>query len=127
MFPLFDAPRDSDNLTEIPAPAKTLNQRFLTISESEPFGPVDAARIYGLETAQETLDNLTEFKEPSEQAQKKLNEVIVGEERQGENTQFKFTKATVGEVGFRYGASRRDRKKDRAIGFDRHGHMVYYN
>ena len=31
----------------------------------------------------------------------------------------------VGNFGYRYGASRRDRKKDRAIGFDASGKMVY--
>lgn len=125
MFPVFKAPKDADNLTEIPTPAKTLRQRFLTISESEPFGPVDAAKIFELEPAQETLDNLTEFKEPSEIGERKTNEVVVGSEKQGEKNQFRFTKATAGDVGHRYGASRRDRKKDRAIGFDKLGRMVY--
>lgn len=31
----------------------------------------------------------------------------------------------VGEFGHRYGASRRDRKLDRAIGFDAAGKMIY--
>lgn len=125
MFPLFYPPRDKDNLTEIPTPAKTLHQRFLTISESEPFGPVDAGKIFGLEPAQETLNSLSEFKEVSDMPKVKQNEVVVGVQKQGDDTEFRFTKATAGEVGYRYGASRRDKKRDRAVGFDKLGRMVY--
>ena len=111
-------------MTEIPTPHKTLNQRFLTISESEPFGPVDAAKIFGLEPAQQTLDNLSEFKEESNH-RVQLNKVTVGTQKDGDKVQFRFTNATSGKVGYRYGASRRDRKKDRAVGFDKLGRMVY--
>lgn len=124
MFPLYEPPKEADNLTEIPTPHKTLHQRFLTISESEPFGPVDAAKIFGLEPAQQTLDNLTEVSEESNNTVK-LNKVVVGVQKKGDDTQFRFTKATSGQVGFRYGALRRDRKKDRAVGFDKLGRMVY--
>ncbi|XYA02521.1 hypothetical protein QA089_005100 [Meyerozyma guilliermondii] len=124
MFPLFEPPVDAENLTEIPTPQRTLHQRFLTISESEPFGPVDAAEIFGLEPAQQTLDNLTEFKDTTANSNTRTNEVLIGKQKQGDSAVFKFTHAQSGNVGFRYGASRRDRKKDRAIGFDKAGKMV---
>lgn len=124
MFPLYDPPNEADNLTEIPTPHKTLHQRFLTISESEPFGPVDAAKIFGLDPAQETLDKLTELTDQTNKTVK-TSHVVVGIQKQGDDTQFRFTKANSGEVGFRYGALRRDQKKNRAVGFDKVGRMVY--
>lgn len=124
MFPLYNPPVGAENLTEIPTPHKTLHQRFLTISESEPFGPADAADLFGLEPAQKTLNDLAEFKE-DDGLNRALNEVVVGSEKEGDNTLFKFTKAKSGDVGFRYGASRRDKKRDRAVGFDSAGRMVY--
>lgn len=124
MFPLYQPPRDSDNLTEIPTPHKTLHQRFLTIAESEPFGPVDAAKVLDLPVASVTLSKLSEFDENSE-SQVKLNKVVVGTQNQGDRVAFKFTSSTSGQVGHRYGASRRDRRKDRAVAFDAEGKMVY--
>lgn len=124
MFPLFDPASDAVNLTEIPTPQKTLQQRFLTISESEPFGPVEASKIFDLEPAQKTLDSLSEVKHKGDD-EVEMSTVLVGEQRAGDKTQFRFTMAKAGEVGFRYGASRRDRKKDRAVGFNRGGKMVY--
>ncbi|KAF8001406.1 hypothetical protein HF325_003907 [Metschnikowia pulcherrima] len=124
MFPLFSPSKSAENLTEIPTPSKTLHQRFLTISESEPFGPVDASKIFDLEPAQTVLDHLTEVKEVGEQ-QVATNKVLVGQQKKGDKAQFRFTMATSGNVGYRYGASRRDRKKDRAVAFDKLGRMVY--
>ena len=101
----------------------------MTIEESEPFGPVDAARILKLEPAEDTLKKLTEFdvehaKAQQEELDRKKVDVIYGK-REGEKSLFKFTMKEVGNFGYRYGASRRDRKKDRAIGFDASGKMVY--
>lgn len=124
MFPLFSPTKTAENLTEIPTPSKTLHQRFLTISESEPFGPVDASKIFDLEPAQKVLDNLTEVQDVSE-TQVATNKVVVGQKKAGDKVQFRFTMATSGNVGYRYGASRRDRKKDRAVAFDKLGRMVY--
>lgn len=124
IFPIFDQAKNGDNLTEIPTPHKTLHQRFLTISESEPFGPVDAAKIFDLEPAQQTLDRLTELKQETG-ASVAVKEVVVGQEREGDKNQFRFKMASSGNVGFRYGASRRDKKKNRAVGFDKLGRMVY--
>ncbi|CAK7910071.1 37S ribosomal protein S35, mitochondrial [[Candida] anglica] len=125
MFPLYEPPVNAENLTEIPTPSKTLHQRFLTISESEPFGPVDAAKLFDLEPAQQTLDNLTEIKVDGEGSKKVVNKVLVAPQNDGDRHLFKFTHSTSGEVGNRYGASRRDTKKDRRIGFDASGKMVY--
>lgn len=124
MFPIFSPAKDADNLTEIPMPFKTMQQRFLTISESEPFGAVDAATVYGLEPALETLDKLTDHRE-EKRKEVKLKKVVIGLQKEGDDTQFRFTHATAGLVGYRYGASRRDTKKDRSVGFDNSGKMVY--
>ncbi|ODV78069.1 uncharacterized protein CANTADRAFT_27017 [Suhomyces tanzawaensis NRRL Y-17324] len=124
MFPLYQPPHGADNLTEIPTPHKTLQQRFLTIAESEPFGPVDAAKILDLPVARDTLEELSQVN-TEDSSKEALNKVIVGAQRQGERTAFKFTSRTSGDVGFRYGASRRDKRKDRSVGFDAEGRMVY--
>ena len=124
MLPIYDGTQGGDNLTEIPTQHKTMHQRFLTIAESEPFGPVDASKIYGLMPAKETLESLTEPKEDSEQTTRK-EKVVVGQQKQGDRAQFHFKSASSGQVGFRYGAPPRDRKKDRGVGFERSGRMVY--
>lgn len=126
MFPLYEPPVNAENLTEIPTPSKTLHQRFLTISESEPFGPLDAAKLFDLEPAQQTLDKLTELQDhANESSSLKVNKVLVGSQQQNDRHVFKFTHGKVGEIGHRYGASRRDTKKDRKIGFNSQGRMVY--
>ncbi|CAI5756407.1 unnamed protein product [Candida verbasci] len=126
-FPLFNH-QTVDNLTEIPT--KRINDRFLTIEENEPFGPVDAAKILKLEPAETTLKSLTEFNlEDHQKKQQALEDkkvsVVYGKKREGEKSVFRFTQKDVGTFGHRYGASRRDRKKDRAIGFDSLGKMIY--
>ncbi|KAG5417679.1 hypothetical protein I9W82_005315 [Candida metapsilosis] len=130
MFPLFKGGYTADNLTEIPTPHKTLTDRFLTIEENEPFGPVDAAKILHLEPASKTLKKLTEFNLEEAQKQQQVIEdekidIVYGKKRKDENKLFRFTMKNVGEFGHRYGASRRDRKLDRAIGFDAAGKMIY--
>lgn len=125
MFPLYQPPVDAENLTEIPMPVKTLHQRFLTISESEPFGPIDAAKVFGIEPAGITLKKLTQVDDTKEEIdQSHTQEVIVGIQKQGDRGLFKFVNAQAGEVGYRYGTSLRDTKRDRAIGYDRAGKAV---
>ncbi|CEP62699.1 mitochondrial 37S ribosomal protein mS45 LALA0_S06e01684g [Lachancea lanzarotensis] len=132
MFPLFE-PRieaSRENLSEIPVPAKALRSRFVTIAESEPFGPVDAAKVLELEPAAETLEKLATLGEHSADhntsaSSHSKKKVIYGQLNQGERCLFKFESAHVGEVGWRYGAGNRDSKKDRRIGFDKLGKMVY--
>lgn len=123
MFPLFQERITSDDLSEIPTPHKTLHQRFLTIAESEPFGPIDAAKVLDLPVAKDTLYELSQINEDVEEV--KVNDVIVGKEKEGDRVNFKFTSARAGDVGFRYGASRRDTKKNRVIGFDASGKLCY--
>ncbi|KAI5951269.1 hypothetical protein KGF54_004343 [Candida jiufengensis] len=130
LFPIFKGGYTADNLTEIPTPHKTLTDRFLTIEENEPFGPIDAAKILNLEPASKTLKKLTEFNLDEAQKQQQIIddqkiEVIYGKKRKDENKLFRFTMKNVGEFGHRYGASRRDTKLDRAVGFDASGKMVY--
>ncbi|KAH3676068.1 hypothetical protein WICMUC_002365 [Wickerhamomyces mucosus] len=126
MFPLFERPVHSENLSEIPVPVKTLQSRFLTIAESEPFGPVDAAKVLGLEPAEETLKKLAETGGHSTITSSKANEKQIFTAKQNEKDRFvfKFTKAKVGEVGFRYGTTLRDNKKDRKFTFDNSGKMI---
>lgn len=126
MFPLFERPRHSDNLSEIPVPVKTLQSRFLTIAESEPFGPVDAAKVFGLEPASETLAKLAEtgHTDSVKSSQNKQKEVFTAKAEEKDRYVFKFHKAKVGQVGFRYGTTLRDNKKDRKFSYNNSGKMV---
>ncbi|CAR21450.1 mitochondrial 37S ribosomal protein mS45 [Lachancea thermotolerans CBS 6340] len=131
MFPLF-VPRvevSRENLSEIPVPAKALRSRFMTIAESEPFGPIDAAKALELEPAAETLEKLATLGEHSahhaSRSSAHKEKVIYGELLKGEKSLFKFENKHVGKVGFRYGSGNRDSKKDRKIGFNELGKMVY--
>ncbi|CAY68392.1 mitochondrial 37S ribosomal protein MRPS35 [Komagataella phaffii GS115] len=129
MFPLFEPHLNGENLTEIPIPTKTKNSRFLTIAESEPFGPVEAAKVFGLEPAAETLAKLSEQGEhaahhmQAKSTSKKNG--FLAPVLQGEKSLFKFVEAKAGTVGYRYGTCLRDNKKDRKIGYDASGKMVY--
>lgn len=130
MFPVFEpeSRRTRENLSEIPVPQKALSSRFLTIAESEPFGPIDAAKLLELEPATTTLEKLSSVGEHSAghtDANKKTRKVVYGEVLEEEKSVFKFTNARVGNVGFRYGRVNRDNKKDRKIGFNELGQMVY--
>ncbi|ODV86648.1 hypothetical protein CANARDRAFT_27075 [[Candida] arabinofermentans NRRL YB-2248] len=130
MFPLYDPRRHKENLTEIPIPEKTLHSRFLTIAESEPFGPVDAAKEFDLEPASVTLQRLSEGGEHSSHAltgkgKKISNKTFIATMHEGDKSAFRFTDVKVGQVGYRYGKTLRDNKKDRKIGFDASGKMVY--
>ena len=129
MFPVFEpeSRKSRENLSEIPVPQKALSSRFLTIAESEPFGPIDAAKTLELEPAAVTLDKLSTVGEHSSghTTKTKTRKVVYGELLANEKSVFKFTNARVGKVGFRYGCVNRDNKKDRKIGFDEFGRMVY--
>lgn len=123
----FNAP---DDLTEIPRPKVTNEQRFLTIAESEPFGPIDAAEVLGIEPASETLDKLTQHTETdnassNSKSGSKSSIAFYGPVYEGEKRKFRFTAAKVGEVGYRYGASRDDRRHGRKSVFDKAGKRKY--
>lgn len=129
MFPVFQQESNAarENLSEIPVPQRALSSRFLTLAESEPFGPVDAAKVLGLEPAAQTLEKLGSVGEHAANHQEKVgqNKVLYGEVREGDRSVLKFTRSRVGKVGHRYGAGIRDNKKDRKIGFNEVGQMVY--
>lgn len=128
MFPIFE-PHNKENLSEIPIPVKALSSHILTIAESQPFGPIEASKVLGLEPASETLKKLGELGEHSAnhdtQKQQKKNRVIYGEVLEHDRFKYKFVNMPVGQVGFRYGRPLRDNKKDRKIGFDKLGKMIY--
>jgi Eukaryotic mitochondrial regulator protein len=120
-----------DNLTEIPRPKVTNQQRFFTIAESEPFGPIDAAQVLGIEPAAETLDKLTQHTPESQDGSSKGGRsgkqavAFYGPVYEGEKHVFRFISAKAGEVGYRYGASRDDRRHGRKVQFDQAGQRKY--
>ncbi|GMM34034.1 mitochondrial 37S ribosomal protein [Saccharomycopsis crataegensis] len=124
MLPLYNQ-RKPENLTEIPVPAKTLRSRFLTIAESEPFGPVDAAKVMGLEPAAVTLEKLSRGHDEGKADQEKKKVGFFAPVLQHEKSVFRFKDAKVGEVGIRYGKSNRDNKKDRKVGYNEIGQRIY--
>lgn len=132
MFPLFSS-RTKENLSEIPVPKKTLLSRFLTVAENEPFGPIEASKIYNLPPAVDLLKKAAEvgdhsehdFKLEEEKKQKAAEKIIVAKGKKKDRFVFEFTKAKVGQVGFRYGTTNRDNKKDRKIDYDSTGKMIY--
>ena len=129
MFPLYDPKKNAENLTEIPIPEATKQSRFLTIAESEPFGPVDAAQEYGLEPAAVTLQRLSHGSESSvnevKKEKKKDNDSFLAPMNKGDRSAFRFTDVKVGKIGYRYGKSFRDNRKDRKIDFDAAGKLYY--
>lgn len=128
MFPLFNPEKHAENLTEIPIPKETLQSRFLTIAESEPFGPVDAAKEFNLEPAAVTLERLSEGGEHSSHANAKeikKDGSFIAPMYEGDKYAFKFTPVKVGQVGYRYGKVFRDNRKDRKIAFDAAGNKYY--
>jgi hypothetical protein len=128
MFPLYNSEKNAENLTEIPIPKETLQSRFLTIAESEPFGPVDAAKEFNLEPAAVTLERLSEGGEHSSHHEKSNNKKdgsFIAPMYEGDKYAFKFTPVKVGKVGYRYGKVLRDNRKDRKIAYDAAGNKYY--
>lgn len=132
MLPIKDSRQSSpENLTEIPIPPETQRSRFISIAESEPFGPIDAAKVFELEPAQVTLEKLSDLGEHSDHhtltKTTSKNKQFLAEKKSHERFHYKFTDVHVSEqdVGFRYGKTNRDNKKNRRIGFDNSGKMIY--
>lgn len=133
MFPLFNPPEGAmnrrENLSEIPVPPKAQRSRFVTLAESEPFGPLDAASVLELEPAVKTLERLATKGEHSAQESNSTTthrrKIIYGPVLAGERSQFRVTDMPGRQSGYRYGSGNRDNKKDRRIAFDEHGRMVY--
>lgn len=110
--------RAVDNLTELPMSKETRTQMFQTIAESEPFGPVDAAEMLGIEPANVTLERLTniEAEQETETAKKNLKtNSFYARLVDGERHLFRFSDAQVGKVGYHYGAARDDQKSGRKV------------
>jgi len=121
-------PPVTDNLTEIPMPNETRTQRFISIAESEPFGPVDAANVLGIKPASKLLEQITSVdiihhKDPAHE--KKKSDAFIAAQLEGEKAVFKFTPAKVGKVGFRYGSARDDQKHNRKVKYNSIGQMKY--
>lgn len=124
MFPLFNTRDNKENLTEIPVPERTLTSRFLTVAESEPFGPIEASKIYNLSPAVDLLKNAAEHGATTKVKTSNKN-IVIGKRKPTDRYLFEFTEAKVGKVGFRYGTTQRDNKKDRKIDYDASGKMIY--
>lgn len=120
---------NQDDLSEIPMLEETRSQRFITIAESEPFGPIDAAKVLGIESASELLDKLksTEdhHKHQSTTGPKSAKQSIFAAQVQGDKAMFKLIPAKVGEIGFRYGAARDDQKHNRRVKYNSVGDKQY--
>lgn len=129
MFPLYNPEKNAENLTEIPIPRETLQSRFLTIAESQPFGPVDAAKEFNLEPAAVTLERLSEGGEHSSHhavgKKSKKDATFIATMHEGDKHAFRFTPVKVGKVGYRYGKVFRDNRKDRKIAYDAAGNKYY--
>lgn len=120
--------RPTDELSEIPMPDETRTQRFISIAESEPFGPVDAANVLEIEPASTLLDKLTSV-DHHNQASKSFNDdkkdAFYAPQLAGEKSVFRFSHAKVGTFGFRYGAARDDQKHNRKVKYNSIGQRVY--
>lgn len=117
-----------DNLTEIPIPEETHRQIFQSIAESQPFGPVDAAEVLGIEPATDTLKRLTEPQEEQSGTQDKASKSSVsffGPQYENEQNLWRFTNAKVGRVGYHYGAAKDDRKHGRRVKFNPDGTQTW--
>lgn len=117
-----------DDLSEIPMLEETRTQRFITIAESEPFGPIDAASVLEIESASTMLDKLTSTEDHHQQStsvSKTIDNSFIATQLENEKSLFRFTSAKVGEIGFRYGAARDDQKHSRKVKYNSAGQMQY--
>lgn len=119
--------RATDELSEIPMPDETRTQRFISIAESEPFGPVDAANVLGIEPATKLLENLTsvDHVHHTKTTKSVWKDAFFGPQLEGEKALFRFSHAKVGTVGHRYGAARDDQKHNRKVKYNSIGEKVY--
>ncbi|KAK9475349.1 mitochondrial 37S ribosomal protein mS45 [Dipodascopsis tothii] len=108
----------TEKTSEIIMPPITQQSTFVTVEESEEFTASDAAKFWKIQSAHEILDKNMEG---TKTTKAKDNAVVVKSGR----FEWKCTPAKAGEVGYRYGASRDDRKKYRKVCFDSHGRLSY--
>lgn len=116
-----------DDLSEIPVQKETRQQLFTSIAESEPFGPVDAAKALHLEPAKQILEKLSTVGEGEQQSEETSQHPrsFYADRLEGERFLFRFTDASVGRVGFHYGAARDDTKPGRKVVYQPDGTRVY--
>lgn len=119
--------QSTDDLSEIPVLEETRTQRFITLAESEPFGPLDAAKTLGIDSASAMLEKLKVSEDHHQRGGlgSKASSVYRAPQLENEKVLFRFIPAKVGEVGFRYGASRDDQKHNRKVQYNTIGQKKY--
>ena len=118
--------KSTDDLSEIPVLEETRSQRFVTIAESEPFGPLDAAKTLGIESASTMLEKLKSTDDHHQLGRTASKEkYFIGKQLENEKALFKFIPAKVGEIGYRYGAARDDQKHNRKVKYNTIGQKQY--
>lgn len=120
--------RPTDELSEILMPNETRTQRFISIAESEPFGPVDAAKVLGIDSATTLLDKITSVDHVHDKDNKTKvarTDAFIAPQLNGEKAVFRFSAAKVGQVGYRYGAARDDQKHNRKVKYNSIGEKTY--
>lgn len=131
----FNKQQGQQNLSEVPVPSATRGSRFMTLAESEPFGPIEAAKLLDLAPASDVLEQLQNVVDDHSlsaamalqkaQAKGDVFDVVKKSEAKPNGVVFRFKKAQVGKVGHRYGAYKDDRKKGRKVAYDRLGNRQW--
>lgn len=131
----FNKQQGQQNLSEVPVPSATRGSRFMTLAESEPFGPIEAAKLLDLAPASDVLAQLQNVVDDhalsaalelqKAQAKGDVFDVVKKSEAKPNGVVFRFKKAQVGKVGHRYGAYKDDRKKGRKVAYDRLGNRQW--
>ncbi|KAK9475958.1 eukaryotic mitochondrial regulator protein-domain-containing protein [Lipomyces japonicus] len=97
-----------DSTEEIVVPPQTKNDHFIVLEEDAAFGSDDAAQYYGVKPAKDLLESLK-----STQFDRKHSYPKGTVSTEDDRFIWKVVPAKAGSVGYRYGASRDDRKKYR--------------
>ncbi|KAG5361737.1 37S ribosomal protein S35 [Yarrowia sp. C11] len=131
----FKKEQGEQNLSEIPVPSATRGSRFMTMAESEPFGPLESAKLLDLPPAADVVEKLqhvvadhaetAEIEFQKAKAKGDIFDVVNKSQTKPNGVIFRFKKAQVGKVGHRYGAYKDDRKKNRQVVYDRLGNRQW--
>ncbi|KAG5358368.1 37S ribosomal protein S35 [Yarrowia sp. B02] len=131
----YSKPQGQQNLSEVPVPSATRGSRFMTLAESEPFGPLESAKLLDLAPAADVLEEMqnvvsdhsemAEIEFQKAKAKGDVFDVVKTSASKPNGVVFRFKKAEVGKVGHRYGAYKDDRKKDRKVTYDRLGNRQW--
>ena len=131
------------NLSEIPIQKETRQQLFVSIAETQPFGPVDAAKALNLEPAKDMLERLTSNvsrdgsdKQSSKSSNKNNNSqsstepgksprAFYADRLEKDRFRYRLTDASVGRVGYHYGAAKDDQKSGRKVKYLPNGVPTY--